>query len=99
MGESFQDRDVGEGVLTAGLGDRHFLAVIRMPSDGQVNIETVRIYPAPDQDTVNFFEAPGLEGLDQVLMGQIVFGHDQAAAGVFIEPVDDARSFDSPDSG
>ena len=48
---------------------------------------------------VELFHGPPGELLAQRLVGGVVFRDDQAAGGVLVEAVDDARAFDPADAG
>ena len=80
------------------VADGHAFAMRRMPRNGGTDFTRfTREFAAHDGD-VDFFDLPSgkLGGKRHVRF--IIFGHDQAAAGFLVEPVDNARARDAADA-
>ncbi len=94
--EALQHLPVGDGPLPAPVRDGHLFPVCAVPPDGSVH--GARLFPeAPRYDAL---VGPGqgmiLELGGKGLMGGIVLGGDDEAAGVPVDAVDDPRAQGAP---
>ena len=64
---------------------------MRVDPDRLVDPVAVQLGPAGDQGEILLFDRAGLELRGQAGVGQVVPGHEDHAAGVAVEAVDDAR--------
>ena len=86
---ALQHFDVGNGFFAAEFDHRHFQAVVRVAADGGVDF-AVKGHDAVGHRAVNTLDAAVLQLLHQMVLRRQGFGHHHQAAGVFVEPVDDA---------
>ena len=94
----FQDAEGGPGLASGSLGDRHSLAMRGMTGDGGVDLALGDGQFTAEDGVVDFFDrAPG-ELLSQGQVRFVVFGSHQAAAGVFVQAVDDAGPGNAADA-
>jgi hypothetical protein len=94
--KEFEDAESGAGGA-AGAGG-HAFAVHAMARDGDVNFATGTGPLAADDGFVGFFDLAGGELGGEAEVGGVVFGDDQAAAGILVEAMDDAGSGDAADA-
>jgi len=73
--------------------DAHFVAVNRMASNRLLDAAMGQTGLPPDERQIGFFHGTRLEGFHETAMSGIRFGGNQAAAGVLIQAMDDARPF------
>ncbi len=69
----------------------HALSMNRMSPDGRIDHSSFVSGHSRDQRQVHFFDCPRGELLGKVAVCNVVFGDDQAAACLFIQPMNDAR--------
>lgn len=87
---------LGEG-LAAAFIHGHFLAVNRMTADRGVNFSVRHAGDSLDKRQVGLADLAVCKLFRERAVGGIGFGDDEAAAGLLVEPVDDARSFFTSD--
>lgn len=96
-GEAFPLRD---GFLAgAVIEDGHALAVHRVTANEVLLATFVFLRDTVDNGQVGFGDATVGEGFGETAVGAVVFGDDDAARGVFVEAVDDARAGLATDAG
>lgn len=88
----------GEGGASAG-GDGHALAVEVVAADGAIPEAVGRSGAADDEGEVGFVERAVFELGGEGVVGGVVFGDDEDAAGFAVEAVDDAGTQDAADAG
>ena len=71
--------------------DGHLLALLGMNADRAVDDVAVAVRPPDDQGEILLLDRAGLELRRQLRVRQVGAGHQDHAAGVAVEPVDDAR--------
>ena len=76
----------------------HDLTMVGMPSNGCFDIPGVLRWAATGQTEVAFLGFPLLELPRQFKVGLIVFGNDEATAGFFVEPMNNAWPGDPADA-
>ncbi len=79
------------GVAARRRHDGHFLPVARVAADRRVDERLRRLEAAVDQGQIDLGHGAVLELVLQIPKGVIVLGGDDEAAGVLVQPVDDAR--------
>jgi len=96
-----EDFVIGDRGFACGWGDDcHFLAVDRVATDVGENGVLVLLRDAVGYRQVEFFHGGALGKLcNERLVGDVGFGDDEAARGVFVQAVDDAGALDTADAG
>ncbi len=79
--------------------DRHFFQPRRMPTNGRVYRAMLRLGCAVDDAVIEALGGFGFDLLLKMLEGVIGFRHDDRAASVFIQPMDNARPFNPANPG
>jgi hypothetical protein len=87
--ESFFHFPQGHGIATV-RADAHFRAVVFFPGNRRVNRSGVRFQLAVNERDVGFENAAGAKLLAQSFENFLIFGDDDQAGSVFVEPVNDA---------
>ena len=78
--------------------DRHPLAVRRMTGYCGPNFSFVPLHFAADDGVIGLIHCPSGELGGESQVGVVVFGHDQAAAGFFVQAMHDARAGHAADA-
>lgn len=90
---------LGHGFFAgAVIEDGHALSMDGVSADHVLEAPTFFFGQAVDGGEVDFTKAALGEGFGQAAVGDVIFGDDHAAGGVFIEAVDDARAHLSADA-
>ena len=98
-GKTLQYPVMGHGRLTVLFGNRHFFAVHRMAADGPIYISRI-LFQIAQQNTVIYpFHRVAFYLFGQTQVGGIGLGHQEQAAGILINAMDDARPCDTIDAG
>ena len=90
---------VRHGMAGVFLRNGHALSIDRVAADGGVHRAGIGAEAAVDHGLVHTRKAPVGELRRERLMGEIVFCHDQKAARVAVDAVDDAGAHLSADAG
>ena len=91
---------VGDGRFPAsGVDDGHFETVDGMSSDVGEDASSLFFQPTLHHGEVNFLGAPLGELRGEREVSGVIFCHDDATAGVFVESVHDAGTFHAADAG
>ena len=94
-----QHLPVSDGAAAVFLGHGHALAIRGMTADGPVDRPGILPKGAVHHGLIDPGEAPVRQLGGELLMGEVILGHDQQARGVFVDPVDDAGALLSADAG
>ena len=95
--EAFEHAEAGPRLAPFAGGDGHAFAVRRVPRDGGLDVALVVRHDAGDEGAVELHHRAFGELLREREVGLVVLGHEQAAARVLVEAVDDARPGDPAD--
>ena len=91
---------VGDGGFPAsGVYDGHFETIDRMASDVGEDASSLFFQPTLHHGEVNFLGAPLGELRGEREVSGVIFCHDDATAGVFVESVHDTGAFHAADAG
>ncbi len=71
---------------------RHFLPVDWMSTDGRIDGTFGRIRAAQEKSKIQLKHCPCFYLLHEAALGLFSSGYNHEAAGVFVQPVDDARA-------
>ena len=90
--KSFDDAVTGvRGAAFVFVAHGHAFAMRGMPCNGGADVAFVAGQHAADDREVDFFHRSAGKLIREGNMRFVVLGHDQAAAGFLVEPVDNAR--------
>ena len=92
FGAAREDVPQSNGVLAVAFDDCHFLAMLRVSTDGGTRFTAVCGRCAGGDCQVVFFDQAFGERRAQTVPGNRVAGDDHDAGGIFVETVDDAGS-------
>jgi len=97
--EYLEDLVISMGFTAPGIFDyRHFLTMNRVASKGSGNGTGSMAQEARSQGQVDFFNGASGELLGEEIVGVIVFGNHDAAAGFLIQAVDDPGALFASDA-
>jgi hypothetical protein len=88
----------GVGFASVFLVDDHAFAVGTMPGDRGANLPFVALDLAADNREIQLLNLAAGKLGGEGEMSFVVLGYDQAAAGVFVQPMDDAWARHTPDA-